>query len=337
MRIAELLPSTPSPLWRLVAQAGVKHAVGLINFTPVDAPVQHKSQPWSRDSLMRVMDRYQEGGFTLSAVETRPPMERIKLGLPGKEEEIDIVCELVRNLGRLGVPVWCYEWMPIFNWTRTAVDIPGRGGALVTGFDAEKAAGLSLPPQAPVREETLWETLQSFLRVVVPVAEEAGVRLAMHPDDPPISPLRGCGRIMRSIDNYERLLELVPSSANAIALCQGNFALMTHDLPAVIRRFGERNAIAFVHFRDVRGTRERFVETFHDNGQTDMYKCIQAYRDAGYHGVCRPDHVPTMEGDENDNPGYSSVGRLFAVGYLRGLLEAATKEGGAPLPAGDSA
>jgi mannonate dehydratase len=109
---------------------------------------------------------------------------------------------------------------------------------------------------------------------------------------------------------------------NGITLCQGNFALMTNDLPSVIRHFGQQGKIFFVHLRDVRGTPEKFVETFHDDGQTDMLACLHAYRDIGFEGVARPDHVPTMEGDSNDHAGYSSIGRLFAIGYLKGLREA---------------
>jgi mannonate dehydratase len=127
---------------------------------------------------------------------------------------------------------------------------------------------------------------------------------------------------MRSVENYQRLVDLVPSPVNGVCLCQGNFTLMTDDLPAAIRQFGRQDKIFFVHFRDVRGTPEKFHETFHDEGQTDMLACLQAYRDVGFEGVLRPDHVPTMEGDRNDRPGYSSIGRLFAIGYIKGLREA---------------
>lgn len=171
-------------------------------------------------------------------------------------------------------------------------------------------------------EEKLWETLDYFLKAVVPVAEEANVQLAMHPDDPPLSPVRGLGRIMRSVENYQRLLDMYPSPMNGIALCQGNFTLMTDDLPSVIRHFGRQKKIFFVHFRDVRGTVEKFVETFHDEGKTNMLECMRAYRDIGFEGVLRPDHVLTMEGDSNEHAGYSSIGRLFAIGYVKGLREA---------------
>ena len=145
----------------------------------------------------------------------------------------------------------------------------------------------------------------------------------MHPDDPPLSPIRSIDRIMRSVDAFERLLELAPSEANGITLCQGNFTLMTDDLPSVIRSFGEQGKIFFVHFRDVRGSPESFVETFHDEGQTDMLACMRAYRDIGFEGVLRTDHTPTLEGDAASVAGYSRQARLFAIGYVTGLREAA--------------
>ena len=174
---------------------------------------------------------------------------------------------------------------------------------------------------AKFSEEQLWESLEYFLKKVIPVAEEYNVKLAMHPDDPPLSPIRGLGRIMRSVDNFQRLIDLVPSPMNGITMCQGNFTLMTDDLPSAIRHFGEQNKIFFVHMRDVQGTPEKFHETFHDAGKTNMVECMKAYKDIGFDGVLRPDHVPTMVGDNNEHAGYSAIGRLFAIGYIKGIRE----------------
>ncbi len=150
-------------------------------------------------------------------------MNKIKLGLPGKDQEIEWVIDLIRNLGRMEVPVWCYEWMPIFNWMRTSTTAQARGGAMATAYDHSLMENAPLTEYGLVSEETLWENLESFLKIVVPVAEEAGVKLAMHPDDPPLSPIRGLGRIMRSIDNYQRLLDIVPQPSQRDSSLPGQF------------------------------------------------------------------------------------------------------------------
>jgi mannonate dehydratase len=218
------------------------------------------------------------------------------------------------------------------DWVRTRLDAPERGGAKVTGFDlseAEKAVSLNhsedaITPQEigseTVDADALWKNLEDFLRELVPVAERAGVTLAMHPDDPPLPMFMGKARIMNSVENFERLMGLVPSPRNSICFCQGSFATMGADIPDAIRRLGKH--IAYVHFRDVRGTGESFVETFHDNGPTDMAEAIRVYREVGFEGPIRPDHVPQLEGEDDGEPGYTILGRLFAFGYIRGLLDA---------------
>lgn len=326
IKIAEVLPPRPSPLWNMVKQCGVEHVVGTMDFSRGTTNVSRDDLPWGFNALVRMKTAYEDAGFELAVIESRPPLNKAKLGLPGRDEEIETACDLIRNMGALGIPVWCYEWMPVFNWMRTSTTVPLRGGAMATGYDHDLMRNAPLTEAGVVSEEQLWENLKYFLERVVPVAEQANVKLAMHPDDPPLSPIRGLGRIMRSVENFQKLIDLVPSPVNGVCLCQGNFTLMTDDLPSAIRHFGQQGKIFFVHFRDVRGRPEKFIETFHDEGQTDMLACMQAYRDISFEGVLRPDHVPTMEGDNNDRPGYSSIGRLFAIGYIKGLREAVYAE-----------
>ena len=320
IRIAEFFQPNQESLIRLVKQCGVTDVVGAMDWSE-GLGVPRERLPWSLDKLAAQKQRYEETGFYLAAIENRPPMEKVKLGIEGRDQEIEQVIELIRNMGKLEIPVWCYEWMPIFNWIRTTTNLPSRGGALVTQFRLEDVTD-PYENEYGLTEEKLWNNLKYFLDAVVSEAEEAGVKLAMHPDDPPIPLVKGTPRIMYSIDNFQRLLDLHPSEMSGIALCQGNFTLMTDDLPGVIRKFGRQQKIFFVHFRDVQGQATDFVETFHDDGKTDMVACMQAYKEVGYNGICRPDHVPTMGEDSNQNFGYSEIGRLFAIGYLKGLRQA---------------
>jgi mannonate dehydratase len=315
LQIAEYIPPKPSPLWKLAKQAGVDLAVGGLPFDTLES----NERVSSLSALQRMKDRYQEGGFKLEVIEARPPLNKAKRGLEGRDEEIEVVLELITNMGKLGIPVWCYEWMTDFNWVRTNFATPSRGGSVVTSFNVNDVPD-DITSNPPISEEKLWETLEYFLRRVLPVAEKAGVKLSMHPDDPPITPIKGVSRIMRTVPNYQRLVDMLPSDYNTITMCQGNFTLMTDDLPSVIRNFGKK--ISFVHFRDVRGVPTQFEETWHDAGKTDMLACMKAYRDIGFDGVLRPDHVPTVEGDSNENAGYSAFGRLYAIGYIRGLQQA---------------
>jgi mannonate dehydratase len=322
IKIAEVLPpqAAHTPLWSLMRQAGVQHAVGTFYQDDALFPAE---KPWHYLPLLRLKDQYERAGYALDVLEARPPLNKAKRGQPGRDEEIAEVVVLLESMGRLGIQTWCYEWMTDLNWLRTATAIPSRGGSFVSGYEHEKMELAGPTAEGPVSEELLWETLEYFLSKVLPAAERVGVQLAMHPDDPPLSPIRGVGRIMSSLENYQRLLDQYPSPMNGITLCQGNFGLMTKDLPAAIRHFGRQGKIFFVHFRDVVGEKTNFQETWHDAGPTDLYECMRAYREVGFSGVLRPDHVPTLDGEPNDRPGYGVLGRLFAVGYIRGLQEGA--------------
>lgn len=317
MKLATVLsPLSPENL-QLAAQCGVEGVV-----TRYPGP--------NLEQLLAVKGKIERHGLKLMAIEGSLPIERIKIGEDHDRSELAAMKVLIEQMGEVGIPILCYNFMAGTDWVRTRLDAQERGGAKVTGFDfseAEKAVSLNhsedtIAPQQIGREvidvEVLWRNLEDFLKELLPIAERAGVTLAMHPDDPPLPMFMGKARIMNSVENFERLMGLVPSSRNAICFCQGSFATMGANIPDAIRRLGKH--IAYVHFRDVRGTGESFVETFHDNGPTDMAEAIRVYREVGFEGPIRPDHVPQLEGEDDGEPGYTILGRLFAFGYIRGLL-----------------
>lgn len=340
IRLSEFLPPRPEQSWRLIRQCGVTDVVGILNGAEQDQRMfasvgsagwkadERDDAPWSERALRHDLDTYERHGFDLVALEDTAPLDKARLGLPGRDEQIDNVIEQVRAMGRLGITVLAYNWMALSSWGRTDIAVQSRGGALVTGFDRSLAE--ELPPLAAPGEITsdqMWSALAYFLDAVLPEAEAAGVRLAMHPDDPPLPVVRNVPRLMSSVDGYRRLFALSSSPSNTMTFCQGNVALMPEvlsgqvTLPGLIREFGAER-IPFVHFRDVKGTPERFEETFHDAGQTDLPACIEAYSQIGFDGPMRPDHVPTLDGEANTRPGYETLGRLFAIGYIRGLEHA---------------
>jgi mannonate dehydratase len=286
------------------------------------------AKPWEARTIKASREAWEKVGLKLTVVEGPPALgEQTKLGLAGRDEEIANFITFIRNIREVGgVDTICYNWMPVIGWYRTQNDKPGRGGALVTAFDYEDIKNAPPTKYGEVSKETLWKNLEYFLKAVVPEAEKAGVKLAMHPDDPQVDSIKGISRIMTTVDNFKRLVDLYPSPSNGITMCQGNFSLMGADIPEVVHYFGKRKLIHFVHFRNVRGGKFKFEETFHDEGQIDMYAAMKAYYDIGFRGAIRPDHVPTMAGDSNEHPGYSIIGTLYALGYMRGLMEAVSKQ-----------
>lgn len=286
-------------------------------------------KPWEYEAILAVKNAWAKEGLKLRVIEGPPALsEKTKLALEGRDEEIENFISLMKNLSKAGIDTICYNWMPVISWARTSLDRPSRGGALVSAFDIDKIKDESITQYGKFSKETMWKNLEYFLKAVVPEAEKAGIKLALHPDDPPVEEIRGISRIMTSTAAFKRLIEIVPSPSNGITLCQGTFATMGEDIPSVINYFGKKEKIHFVHFRDVRGDRNHFEETFHDDGKTDMYQAMKTYYDVGFRGPMRPDHVPTMSGDSNEHPGYSNIGTLFAIGYMRGLIESIAKRAG---------
>jgi mannonate dehydratase len=209
------------------------------------------------------------------------------------------------------------------GWTRTSQTVPLRGGAITREFDLKAAEAMGDTRYGKVSEEKIWDNMVYFQKAVIPVAEKFGVQMALHPDDPPVSPLRGIGRILTSAANYRKVMNIVPSPANGVTFCQANFKLMGEDIYALAEEWCAQKKIFFVHLRDVEGTKEHFREAFHDNCQVDMPRILKVYGNCGYDLPMRPDHAPTMEGDNSTSGGgYGVVGKVLAFGYMMGCMKA---------------
>jgi mannonate dehydratase len=318
MKLAELFRPGQRHRLRLAHQAGVNHAI-----VGVNAALSEVRRDQYVTTLTKIKSEFEAAGFTMAGVESHPvPAEKIKLGLPGRDEEIENYKAAIEALAEVGVPMICYNWMAGLGWYRTRADVSERGGALVSEFDNEAARSQGLTEWGEVSAQAIWANLEYFLKAVIPVAELVGVQMALHPDDPPVSPLRGIGRILTSAASFRRVLDIVPSPVNGITFCQANFKAMGEDIESLAKEWLRQNKIFFVHFRDITGTREHFRETFHDNGPTDMVRMLQVYHDGGFTGPIRPDHAPTMEGESNDTPGYAMIGKVFAIGYMIGIMRA---------------
>jgi mannonate dehydratase len=314
MILTDAFWSEPGLTVDYAVQMGIRHGV-------IGAPQDKDFSLTDPSHWQSLYDKFTARGITPVVIEGMPQEvhEHIKRGDGERDAAIDRVIRLLPILDKLNIRVICTNWMPYIGWFRSRSDVPARGGALVTGFYQE-----DVPDEEPllITQEQLWANLEYFLKAVVPHAEKYGVRIALHPDDPPVPRLKNVERILIKGKNMDRALGLVPSDMVGLTLCQGCFGAMGEDIYEMIRRYGGMGKIFFVHFRDVAGSPNAFCETFHDAGPTDMVKALELYRETGYQGPIRVDHVPTMAGEANDRPGYAAVGRLYAVGYLKGILDA---------------
>jgi mannonate dehydratase len=296
---------------RFAKQLGVS---GVLLNTP-RLPGEHR---WEYDDLARLREHVESYGLRLEALENTPVSFYLKaiLGLPGRDEQLEYYQNTIRAMGRAGIPVLAYNWRP--NRLYRTARVPGRGGALVTAFDAEEAKAQPLSHGRVYAADEMWQTYEYFVRRVIPVAEEAGVRVALHPDDPPIpDPLGGAARIVTSIENYDRIYNLAPSPVNAMLFCQGCVAEMGEDIYSAIAYASSAGRIVYVHFRDIVGTPYNFQEVFIDEGQNDMVRAMETYRDNGFYGPFMMDHTPRMPEGMNDLHGHA-----YANGYIRALIRA---------------
>jgi mannonate dehydratase len=283
----------------------------------------------SVSDLVQARRRAEDAGVRLAGIQSLSynVYGKVMLGLDGRETQIETIKQLLRNLGQAGIPILGYQWNPRgVVPMRTSRSARIRGGAQASAFDVDDLTDPYEPVADLEREYTeaeLWDNYEAFLEEVLPVAEEAGVRMALHPADPPtVEQLGGIPRLFRSFEAFQRAMELVPSENHGLKLCLGCFSEMPDtDVEEVIRHFGERDEIVFVHFRDVIGTWPSFTETFVDDEESnfDPLAAVRALEEVGFDGVVVPDHVPNVVGDTD----WGHRGRAHATAFLNGLMTCA--------------
>ena len=282
------------------------------------------------DQFGAFVERAKAADLRATVVEAGPPIGKIVMGEDGWREQTDDWIDAIRLLASHGVEVICYNFMPqVFDdamVVRTSFETKTRGGAITSSYRAIDVdhATLVEADVLPISKDEMRANLKRFLDEVIPVAEEVGIKFAMHPDDPPTSPMGGLQRIMSSVEDYDWLLTANPSKANGITFCIGCFAELGCNLEGLIDRWSNR--IHFVHFRNISGCQDDFVETFPDDGDVDLLSVLRKLNEVGYTGCIRPDHAPKLSGEYVEIEGYGFQGHIFTAGYLRGLLTAVATE-----------
>ncbi|MEA2584270.1 MAG: mannonate dehydratase [Thermomicrobiales bacterium] len=299
---------------------------------------------WTAEELTALRSAVEAEGLQLAALENFDPSHwhDVLLDGPLRDKQIEDVKTLVRNIGAAGIPVMGYNFSIAGVWGHV-VGPWARGGAESVGFlgpdgpretpipngqvwnmtyDPHAPAG-SIPP---ISSEQLWDRFGRFLQEIVPVAEEAGVRMALHPDDPPMPSLRGYARLVHKPEHYQRVLDLVPSRYNALEFCQGTIAEMRGEMDVyqAVDRYSKQDAIGYVHFRNVKGKVPRYHEVFVDEGDVDMIECLRIYHRNGYDGVIIPDHTPQMTCAASWH-----AGMAYALGWMRAVVTMIERESAA--------
>lgn len=311
MILTDYFRSTHDATWDFALQSGVTHGV-------IRLPEDSAFDITDKSHWQTVHKRFTDFGITPLVIEPMPNElhDHIKAGDNLRDECIEKAIKMFPIMRSLGIDTICFNWMAHIGWLRTSSTYPERGGALVTEFNPADFK----PTDKKITKDELWSNYEYFIKVVIPEAEKYGVKLALHPDDPPVERLGDVERIMISRDNIRRAVSgIVESESLGITMCQANYYIMGEDLEDTIREFAKK--IYLVHFRNTEGNINRFRETFHDNGAIDMAKIMRVYKENGVNAPIRVDHVPTMAGEVSTLPGYDAMGRLFAIGYLKGILD----------------
>ena len=313
---------------------------------------------WAEQDIADYIKKVHAHGLAVDVIESVNVHEDIKLGLPSRGRYIDNYCATIERLAKHGVKIIIYNFMPVFDWIRTDLVRPVGDGSTSLYYDHEEikgltpmtivgqmyanAKGFSLPGWEPARMKELervlalyedidtsklLENFKYFLEGIIPTCEKMGVRMAVHPDDPPW-PMFGLPRLAHSIEHFDRIVALADSPANSLCLCTGSLgASPENDIPKIIRRFGEMGRIACGHVRNVKHLGEKnFRESAHlsSEGSLDMFEIMKAFYDTAPDVYIRPDHG-RMIWDEQARPGYGLYDRAIGLNYLAGLWEAIDK------------
>lgn len=260
-------------------------------------------------------------GMELRTVLATSGLDEIKRGVTGRDQKIAVLVNALQAMGAAGIPILAYNFKLLNSKLLRSEPSQGRGAATYITFDYDEYLKKPANPVTPpISEEKMWDNITYFLKAMIPTAEKSGVRMALHPDDPPVPrgvpPLAGAAHIASNFDQFHRIFSIVPSQSNGMLFCQGCVKEMQGvDVYDAIRHMGSIDKIVMVHFRNVRGSFPKFQETFVDDGEVDMYRAMQAYRDVGFKGPFTLDHSPVF-------PGAQIANQAFVIGYLRALIQA---------------
>ena len=296
--------------WDYAKQCGVTHA-GIRLPEDNEFYITHFSH-WTD-----IYNRFENFGIKPIVIEPMPNQlhHHIKIGDKKRDECIEKVIKMFDFMDKLDIRTICFNWMAHIGWTRTTDSISERGGALVTGFDINDFK----PPDKLITSKELWDNYGYFIKSVIHYAEKYGIKLALHPDDPPLERLGNVERIMINFENIKNAVNIVQSPNLGVTMCQATYLMMGENLYNVIPKIADK--IFFIHFRNAVGNKFKFNETFHDNGLIDMPDIMRLYKKYNIDVPIRVDHVPLMAGENQELAGYTALGRLYAIGYLKGILE----------------
>lgn len=295
--------------------------------------------------LVRLKKHIESFGLQLGAIEALPVlhMDKILLGENGREEQIEKICITLKNMGKAGIQNLCINFMIAGVWGHWRIGNfgGGRGNAGLASFDYDLVKNFSDTPRGDfwgglvkanyfngidmlgqISKEEMWNRFVYLLENIVPAAEESGVRLCIHPSDPPVSELRGIGRILNCVSDFKKMIEMFPSKNLGLNFCQGTFTEMEEvggkNIFEIIRYFGEKEKIFYVHFRNVRGSIPKYDEAFIDEGDVDMIKALRTYKEVGFDGILGTDHTPSITASKS--PWHT--GMAFATGYIKAAMQA---------------